>query len=216
MLIFRDVSSTWQKSKTNCPLEASEPGINNLWQLKPEIMCRVCQIPNDLEKTGISVSIEAAKGAILEAKFTEFIITSPNLARDYRNRETFSPFQSSGFGSQYSLDLSIHQHLPTHTVQGNNSWYKLIKSDEEDANLNTLYCLIWIYGHKSSLEVSPVAANSLVLVVPKITPWWHQNWHQIDTSVPATHRRNTQVEAQPLGYHCTVSHVISLQNLHNT
>lgn len=45
-----------------------------------------------MEKTGISISIEAAKGAILEAKFTEFIITFPNLVRDYRNRETFSPF----------------------------------------------------------------------------------------------------------------------------
>lgn len=55
-------------------------------------MGRVCQILNDLEKTGISVSVEAAKGAILEAKFTGFIITSPKLARDYRNRETFSPF----------------------------------------------------------------------------------------------------------------------------
>lgn len=73
IFIFREsVSNMWHNSKINRPLEASVPVINNPQQLKPEIAGRVCQVLDDLRKTEISVSAEAAKGAVLEAKFTWF------------------------------------------------------------------------------------------------------------------------------------------------
>lgn len=88
VFLFRDnVSSTWQKAKISCPLEASVPAINNPRQLKLEIMARTCQILEDWkEKRAVSVL------RLLEGQFWKQNSFTVTLRSNYKNRVTCFPF----------------------------------------------------------------------------------------------------------------------------